>query len=87
MEKLAVSQNGLVGIATGYADLTAQFRDRIKSLGRASIGAAIAALPAQLRAVRAVKMKHARDFEYAYDASSAYAIVGWSGEDTRCRAL
>lgn len=78
LTKLARSPAGLVGIATGFADLARQWRGMVKALGYASFDSAVAALPAQLRAARAVKVQHARDHGYAIDVATTYALSGCS---------
>ncbi len=80
--KLGVSQSQIVGVASGYLDLTERFRTTIEGFG-AQFGLAIARLPEVLRFARAWKMKRCRDLEIAYESPTNYAIAGWSGDTVR----
>ena len=69
---------GLVATGTGFADLTRQYADLVKSFGRKSFEDAVSVLPIKLRVARAEKIKHAWEYDYAYDLETTYALVGCS---------
>jgi len=79
--KLACSQAGIVGAATGYLDLAKEFVQRVERLGAMSISGAIATLPARLRAARDAKIKRMRELDCAYEPHTVYGLVGWTGAE------
>ena len=72
-----------MGVGTGFADLTRQFGDLVRGFGSKSFEGAVSVLPVQVRAARAAKIERAREYDFAYDTETTYALIGCSSGQLR----